>query len=40
MEYANGDIYQGMWSEGKAHGMGVFYDKMNGTLYEGEWYND
>ena len=35
MTYANGDIYQGDWVNGKAHGNGVFLDKANATLYEG-----
>ena len=29
MIYANGDIYQGEWKDGKAHGKGVFVDMAN-----------
>jgi hypothetical protein len=39
MTHANGDIYQGQWQNGKAHGIGVFCD-YKGSLYEGEWRND
>jgi hypothetical protein len=34
MTHANGDIYQGEWQNGKAHGNGVFCDN-KGSLYEG-----
>ena len=34
MTHANGDIYQGEWLDGKAHGQGVFVDK-DGSLYDG-----
>lgn len=37
MTYANGDIYQGDWVNGKAHGVGVFVDKEDQTIYEGAW---
>ena len=37
MTYANGDIYQGEWVNGKAHGVGVFVDKEDQTIYEGDW---
>lgn len=40
MTYANGDIYQGDWVNGKAQGNGVFVDKANGTIYEGQWDKD
>ena len=36
MTHANGDIYQGEWTDGKANGMGVFVDT-NGSMYEGQW---
>lgn len=39
MTHANGDIYQGEWQNGKAHGAGVFCD-MKGSMYIGEWEND
>lgn len=39
MTHANGDIYQGEWLNGKAHGTGVFCDN-KGSLYEGQWMND
>ena len=38
--YANGDIYQGDWVNGKAAGQGTFVDKKNQTIYEGAWVND
>lgn len=39
MTHANGDIYQGEWQDGKAHGQGVFVDK-DGSLYDGSWNQD
>ena len=39
MTHANGDIYQGQWQNGKAHGQGVFCDN-KGSLYSGTWKND
>lgn len=39
MTHANGDIYQGQWKDGKAHGHGVFCDT-KGSLYDGQWEND
>ena len=34
MIYANGDIYEGEWSNGHKNGRGV-YKFANGDLYEG-----
>ena len=39
MVHANGDVYEGEWSEDKAHGKGVFIDFRN-ARYEGDWEND
>lgn len=39
MSHANGDVYQGEWKDGKAHGYGVFVD-LDGSMYEGQWKND
>ena len=40
MTYANGDIYQGDWLDGKAHGNGVFVNKGAASMYEGQWEQD
>jgi len=32
MTYPNGDIYEGMWVNGKKNGQGVYYYS-NGTMY-------
>lgn len=39
MTHANGDIYQGQWKNGMAHGKGTFCDT-KGSLYEGHWKED
>ena len=39
MTHANGDIYFGEWTDGKANGQGVFVDT-KGSMYDGEWRND
>ena len=39
MTHANGDVYQGLWRDGKAHGFGIFVDQQ-GSMYSGEWAND
>lgn len=39
MTKENGDIYQGDYVNGKAHGNGVFTDS-EGSIYEGQWSED
>jgi len=39
MTHANGDIYQGEWMDGRAHGNGVFCDT-KGSMFIGEWRHD
>lgn len=39
MYYANGDIYEGEWSNDKRHGNGMLR-LANDNRYEGEWKND
>ena len=39
MIYANGDIYEGEWHEGKRNGDGVMA-KRNGDHFEGQWVDD
>lgn len=39
MEWADGAVYQGQWSQGKAHGFGRFIH-VNGDQYIGEWKDD
>lgn len=39
MIYANEDIYEGQWHEGKRNGYGVL-TKRNGDHFEGHWVND
>jgi len=36
--YQNGDYYDGVWSEGKAHGHGTYWTRQ--TQYTGEWEQD
>lgn len=38
MIYANEDIYEGQWHEGKRNGYGVL-TKRNGDHFEGHWVN-
>jgi len=49
MIYANGDIYEGQWHEGKRNGYGALtkynlneykLNRRNGDHYEGQWVND
>ena len=40
MTYKDSNIYQGQWVDGKAEGKGVFVDKINKTIYDGEWKAD
>jgi len=37
--HADGDIYEGMWSDNMANGYGTFKNKLGG-LYKGEWKSD
>ncbi len=39
MIYKNGDVYEGMWFEGKRSGYGVL-TKRCGDHFEGHWVND
>jgi len=39
MTRSNGDIYQGEYVDGKAHGYGVFAD-VEGSIYDGQWSQD
>lgn len=39
MTHSNGDIYDGIWKDDKAHGFGIFLDGTN-AKYEGFWEND
>jgi hypothetical protein len=39
MIYANENIYEGQWHEGKRNGYGVL-TKRNGDHFEGHWVND
>ena len=34
--FANGDIYEGQWQDGKMHGQGK-YTFVSGAIYEGQW---
>jgi hypothetical protein len=40
LRHQNGDVYQGEWKDGKAHGRGVFIQSQIKQLYEGEWRED
>ena len=37
--HAEGDIYEGEWSEDKTHGYGI-QQNYKGSRYEGHWEND
>lgn len=39
MSHANGDMYEGRWTDDKANGKGVFVDSAN-ARYEGDWLDD
>ena len=39
MIHADGDIYNGMWRDDKAHGFGE-YTHTDGAKYEGYWVDD
>jgi hypothetical protein len=39
MIFKNGDVYEGMWFEGKRSGYGVM-TKRCGDHFEGHWVND
>lgn len=36
MDYANGDVYEGEWVNGKRHGKGVLFYQKDGNRYEGK----
>jgi len=38
MKYANGDVYEGEWKNGKKEGQGVM-TYANGNVYDGHWKN-
>ena len=40
MTHPNGDIYQGDWINGKAHGSGCFAQVHAGSIYDGDWNMD
>ena len=35
----NGDKYEGMWKNGKAHGQGIYFKSQTNDHYEGMWRN-
>ncbi len=37
---ANGDIYEGLWLNGKREGEGMYYYKSKEQIFEGEWVAD
>lgn len=37
--HGDGDVYEGMWKDDKAHGTGT-YIHVDGATYSGEWYED
>ena len=37
--FANGDVYEGNYRNGKAHGYGVF-TSAGGLVYKGNWLDD
>jgi hypothetical protein len=37
--HADGDVYEGEWKDGMAHGPGKYYHA-DGTIYAGEWVTD
>jgi hypothetical protein len=40
MTYANGDVYEGEFVDGKRHGHGILRWAESGLTFEGEWAND
>lgn len=36
---ANGDVYEGMWKDGKKHGDGRYHFKSRGQMLKGTWSN-
>ena len=36
----NGDLYIGHWKAGQRCGYGVYTNRKNGSVYEGEWVDD
>jgi hypothetical protein len=39
MIYKNGEIYEGMWKDGRRHGPGRLVNDSK-IIYQGEWYYD
>jgi hypothetical protein len=37
--HADGDVYEGEWTNDKAHGKGT-YSHANGAYYNGDWVDD
>ena len=35
--YTDGSRYLGMWSRGRRHGKGIFFDRHGRKVYEGDW---
>ena len=35
--YSNGNQYDGLWSQDKKHGKGVYTYLLTGEKYEGNW---
>lgn len=40
MMYANGDMYEGQWSNDVKHGQGTFFYINKGRRFDGVWHND
>ena len=35
--YSDGSRYSGVWVRGRRHGKGIFFDRHNRKVYEGDW---
>jgi len=40
MNYANGNIFEGLWVKGNKEGPGLFFYASTKKVYQGEWYED